>query len=106
MDISELYNYSHIDLNTFRFPNSTNVLDTLDSSQRPTTNIPQISTSLKSATSSDVDSENKVMCRMCGRLLTDSTSRMLGMGPSCYKQFRAEHSKQINLFHYKPLSRG
>lgn len=106
MEISELYSYSFIDLNTFRISDLSTLDVSSNLSKEPTLpNIPKPITLTEEGINVSVEPENKVLCRMCGRVLTEPTSRVLGMGPSCYKQFRAEHSKQINLLCYRPVTK-
>ena len=41
--------------------------------------------------------KDSVICKVCGRKLKDHHSRALGMGPQCYKQFKASKRKMFNL---------
>ena len=43
-------------------------------------------------------SDEKVLCRRCGRVLLDENSKQLGFGPTCYKVWKRERSQQIQLF--------
>lgn len=48
---------------------------------------------------STTDSDTDIYCRRCGRKLKDSQSRILGMGPTCYKQHQLDRNRQINLLY-------
>lgn len=43
-------------------------------------------------------SEEKILCRRCGRVLIGEASRQLGFGPTCYRAWKKERSQQIQLF--------
>ncbi len=45
-----------------------------------------------------VDTNEKVFCNRCGRLLRGDRSKKLGYGPSCYYIWKKERSQQIRLF--------
>ena len=47
---------------------------------------------------SNVDNNEKVFCKRCGRLLIGDRSKELGYGPSCYRIWKKERSQQIRLF--------
>jgi hypothetical protein len=49
-------------------------------------------------TENNQSSEDKILCRRCGRVLIGETSRQLGFGPTCYKVWKKERSQQIQLF--------
>ena len=52
-----------------------------------------------------ITNEPEVICKCCGRPLKEANSRILGMGPTCYKRFIAERNKQINLLCRKPIGK-
>lgn len=54
----------------------------------------------------DTEECAKVYCKRCGRVLQDVTSRILGMGPTCYKLYKKERDQQINLFCLKGWNRN
>lgn len=43
-------------------------------------------------------SEEKILCRRCGRVLLGENSKHLGFGPTCYKAWKRERTQQIQLF--------
>lgn len=107
MDLAELYTYPHIDLNTFTIPKLNQVTATTNTPVNVISTSPtKVPTHSEVVSNTDTDTEHTVLCRLCGRPLTEPTSRVLGMGPSCYKQFKASHSRQINLFCLRQVDKG
>ena len=104
MDLAELYSYPFIDLNTFSIekPNyklSNPVKSNSITNTEVNTVVPNVTTSHTEIDNTvNTEDENTVLCRICGKPLKEPTSRKLGMGPSCYRQFKASRTKQINLF--------
>lgn len=44
------------------------------------------------------ESNEKIFCKRCGRLLKGERSKELGYGPSCYSIWKKERSQQMKLF--------
>ena len=100
MTQSELSTYTEIDLNKF----------SLDSDSKPVSDVCSVSPPAKDTTKVMLSEEiiiqqPDIVCKRCGRVLTEPKSRILGMGPTCYKQYMAERNKQLNLFCRKNLGR-
>ena len=105
----ELSSYDRIDLNEFHLESVyTNSLASSQlSSSGNTVEDTQNSSILNKDGSVRKDTEEcgKVYCKRCGRVLQDVTSRILGMGPTCYKLYKKERDQQINLFCLKGWNR-
>lgn len=107
----ELYNYDNIDFNHRGLPEA-------DNSNLEANNITSVSTeTLKSLSVHTIQTVNTsdnivtidkdaVICKVCGRRLKDHHSRALGMGPMCYKQFKASRNKMFNLLLRKEINHG
>ena len=96
MTQSELSTYTEIDLNKF----------SLDSDLKPISDVCSVSNTTKVMLSEEIIIQQPdIVCKRCGRVLTEPKSRILGMGPTCYKQYMAERTKQLNLFCRKNLGR-
>ena len=111
MELAELYSYPFIDLNTFSIEKP-NYKSNTSIKVKPTTDIsvdmsvPTVNVSHVEINDTTTEGENTVLCRVCGKPLKDVNSRVLGMGPFCYKQFKVSRSKQINLFDSTKTNKG
>lgn len=112
MDLAELYSYPFIDLNTFsiekpNYKSSNSIKSNTTVPVDINTTIPTTSVShTETDNTVNTKDENTVLCRICGKPLKELTSRKLGMGPSCYRQFKASRTKQINLFGSTKADKG
>jgi len=97
----QLRQYNILDMNTFHIP--PDVIHT------PEEDILNTSASIFPVIleSSQVEnpSEDVVLCKRCGRPLKDLHSKDLGMGPTCYRQYKLERSKTVDLLHGGVLGR-
>ena len=105
MSMSELSGYDYINMNDFSTSLSNNSNSISDVSSSTYTTIKHNTTSyiygediIVPLTIKSENDTNKVLCMRCGKPLTDSKSRLLGMGPSCYKQYQKDKNRLINLF--------
>jgi len=105
MTQSELSTYSNIDLNDFTVPS----IDTNTNMKTSDQSVVDVSNTNETVTVTFseelISRKTDVVCKRCGRVLTDTESRILGMGPTCYKLYMAERNKQLNLFCRKDLGK-
>lgn len=110
MAMYELFSYDRIDLNEFHSESvyTTSLASPQLSSGDNTIEDIQNNSILNNDGSVRKDTEEcaKVYCKRCGRVLQDVTSRILGMGPTCYKLYKKERDQQINLFCLKGWNRN
>lgn len=90
-----LLNHNMINMNTYHNIND-DEMRVINLSDVNITSVASTVSSIAPEDSRDIGSD--VYCTRCGRKLKDNQSRVLGMGPTCYQQFRASRNKQINLF--------
>lgn len=105
MTPSELSTYTDIDLNNFKLPA---VSVNNDSTEQPQNVIKSniFSNTVKVEFSEEIIAvDAEVLCKRCGKPLHDTKSRILGMGPTCYKLYMAERNKQLNLFCCKGIGK-
>lgn len=105
MTPSELSTYTDIDLNNFTALNvSVNNNPTEQTHNVIKSDI--FSNTVKVEFSEEIIvTDAEVLCKRCGRPLHDTKSRILGMGPTCYKLYMAERNKQLNLFCCKGIGK-
>lgn len=97
MTISDLPEmYSNMDLYDFNIYVSFNIPDMVPHTLIEYTHRVEISEEI-------IAKGSDVVCRRCGRPLKDYNSRLLGMGPTCYKLYIKERTKQTNLLCRKNL---
>jgi len=46
----------------------------------------------------NVEKEEQVLCRRCGKLLRGEHSKSIGFGPVCYQMWKKERLQSIQLF--------
>ena len=93
-DISEMF--STINLNDFTIDVPFDIPNTVPHTLIENINRVEISEEI-------IAKGSDVVCRRCGRPLKDYNSRLLGMGPTCYKLYIKERTKQTNLLCRKNL---
>ena len=90
-----LLDHNIIDMNNYHNNNDNEVCVT-NLSDVDITSVASVVNNIAPEDSKNIGSD--VYCTRCGRKLKDNQSRVLGMGPTCYQQFRASRNRQINLF--------
>lgn len=103
MAMQELSEYGHIDLNNFHMESNHNIsfseIQPVSSTAPSTPITTNVSIPQENNLITPKEEETgKVYCKRCGRVLLDASSKILGMGPTCYKLYRKERDQQINLF--------
>lgn len=114
----ELYNYDNINFNHKGLPKADNSNSEVDD-DIISNNITSVSTetlfqtfNVPTMRNVDISDSNvtidkdAVICKVCGRKLKDHHSRALGMGPMCYKQFKASRNKMFNLLIKREVNHG